>query len=346
LQTTAENLLNRTILAHWQTLTKRAIAVYTAIYGLSSAGCCDAYQEVLAQTVGMGTRNLRRAVAELEEAGLLAVERYYSTQNRRTKNRYILLDWATDPPPQPDSMLSDDPPPQPDSMESDHSTDQPDSMLSADPPPQPDSILSDQPGQPDNMESAMMFHDDDDRNKSERELILQYFDFLHEGERRKRAKQRHVTATYAKQWRAWWERCDFGQLTNPAGFANEAIKKGHPPPQQQALPGGVLFDQGDFLWGAPKKVECETAHSEDEKAWQATLAQLERQMTRATFDTWLRGTRPIGREGETVIIGVKYHNAKTWIDNRLYDTISRTAASYGLTYLRFEVEAESDMIIG
>jgi len=324
-------LLTRTILTHWQSLNKRAIAAYTALYSLAEADSlpgqmyirCEAFQAELARAAGMGTRNFRRAVAELETLEIIRVERYYSPETRRTKNRYLLLDQipTTD---QADTMESTYPLPQPDRMQSGYPSHQADNMESG------------RGGQPDRMESAMMIHDDDDR--IEKELILQQLDFLHEGERRKRAKQKHVTVAYARRWREWWERCDFGQLTNPAGFANEAIKKGHAPPQQQALPGGVLFDETDFVWSA-SMTETQ-GESQDEVAWKAILAQLERQMTRATFDTWLRGTKPLHREGETVIIGVKYHNAKLWIDNLLYETISRTAADYRLAAIWFEVEPE------
>ena len=64
---------------------------------------------------------------------------------------------------------------------------------------------------------------------------------------------------------------------------------------------------------------------DSQKIWQAALGELELQMTRATFDTWLRDTRSIGKEGEnTLVIGVKNGYAVEWLENRLYPVIQRT----------------------
>jgi len=62
-----------------------------------------------------------------------------------------------------------------------------------------------------------------------------------------------------------------------------------------------------------------------QKVWQAALGELELQMTRATFDTWLRDTRCIDTENDsTLVIGVKNGYAIEWLENRLYTMIQRT----------------------
>lgn len=62
-----------------------------------------------------------------------------------------------------------------------------------------------------------------------------------------------------------------------------------------------------------------------QRLWQAALGELELQMTRATFDTWLRDTHCIGMEnGATLVIGVKNGYAVEWLENRLYTVIQRT----------------------
>ena len=60
-----------------------------------------------------------------------------------------------------------------------------------------------------------------------------------------------------------------------------------------------------------------------EQAWQTTLAQLQLQMTKATFDTWIRHTQVIDCENNTFVIGVKNDYAKDWLENRLLGTIKR-----------------------
>lgn len=64
-----------------------------------------------------------------------------------------------------------------------------------------------------------------------------------------------------------------------------------------------------------------------EAAWKAALGELEMQMTRATFTTWLQGTRALSCEDDEFIIGVRNDFAKDWLENRLYDLIARTLAS-------------------
>jgi chromosomal replication initiator protein len=61
--------------------------------------------------------------------------------------------------------------------------------------------------------------------------------------------------------------------------------------------------------------------------WQNALSQLQLQMTRATFDTWLKDTRIVSQNKEGLIIGTKNAFAKDWLENRLFNTISRTVAN-------------------
>ncbi len=48
------------------------------------------------------------------------------------------------------------------------------------------------------------------------------------------------------------------------------------------------------------------------------------QMTRATFTTWLQGTKALAYENDEFVIGVRNDFAKDWLENRLQDLISRT----------------------
>ena len=64
-----------------------------------------------------------------------------------------------------------------------------------------------------------------------------------------------------------------------------------------------------------------------EHAWKATLGELELQMTKATFNTWLKDTSLVNCEDNTYIIGVRNAYAKDWLENRLCDTILRTLSA-------------------
>ncbi|MBK8433951.1 MAG: chromosomal replication initiator protein DnaA [Chloroflexi bacterium] len=64
-----------------------------------------------------------------------------------------------------------------------------------------------------------------------------------------------------------------------------------------------------------------------QNAWKATLGELELQMTKATFNTWLKDARLLASENEQYLIGVRNDYAKDWLENRLQETILRTLVS-------------------
>ena len=61
-----------------------------------------------------------------------------------------------------------------------------------------------------------------------------------------------------------------------------------------------------------------------DQIWQAALGELQLQMPKATFDTWVRDTHVISYEDGTFIIGVDSAFTKDWLENRLLTTVKRT----------------------
>ena len=61
--------------------------------------------------------------------------------------------------------------------------------------------------------------------------------------------------------------------------------------------------------------------------WQAALGELELQMTRDTFNTWLKPTKAISYEDGMLIVGVENGYVKDWLSHRLSVTIQRTVSS-------------------
>lgn len=58
--------------------------------------------------------------------------------------------------------------------------------------------------------------------------------------------------------------------------------------------------------------------------WQTTLGELELQMPREAFNTWLRGARLLAQEDGTYVIGVHNTYARDWLEQRLRKVILRT----------------------
>ena len=60
-----------------------------------------------------------------------------------------------------------------------------------------------------------------------------------------------------------------------------------------------------------------------ELAWQSVLGQLQMEMPRASFDTWVRDTRPVSYEHGVLTVGVRNAYARDWLESRLASTVSR-----------------------
>src|SRR6266542_1109949 len=60
-----------------------------------------------------------------------------------------------------------------------------------------------------------------------------------------------------------------------------------------------------------------------EQAWQSVLGQLQMEMPRASFDTWVRDTKPVSYQNGTLTIGVRNAYARDWLESRLASTVSR-----------------------
>lgn len=60
-----------------------------------------------------------------------------------------------------------------------------------------------------------------------------------------------------------------------------------------------------------------------EQAWQAVLGQLEMEMPKAAYETWVRDAELISYEDGSFVIGVQNAYARDWLHSRLSSTISR-----------------------
>jgi hypothetical protein len=63
-----------------------------------------------------------------------------------------------------------------------------------------------------------------------------------------------------------------------------------------------------------------------ETAWQAVLGQLQMEMPRASFETWVRETRCLSLEAGVVTIGTRNTDACEWLESRLSSTVTRLLA--------------------
>jgi chromosomal replication initiator protein len=83
-----------------------------------------------------------------------------------------------------------------------------------------------------------------------------------------------------------------------------------------------------------------------EQAWQSVLGQLQMEMPRASFDTWVRDTSPLTYEEGVMTIAVRNAYARDWLENRLLSTVTRLLAGMmnRAVDVRFVVAGEQDSV--
>ena len=59
------------------------------------------------------------------------------------------------------------------------------------------------------------------------------------------------------------------------------------------------------------------------QAWQSTLGQIQMEMSKASYDTWVRSTELISYDENKFTIGVQNAYARDWLADRLSNTVSR-----------------------
>ena len=66
--------------------------------------------------------------------------------------------------------------------------------------------------------------------------------------------------------------------------------------------------------------------SDEKTVWDEILSNLEKQMTQATYATWLHDSQLVDLADDHLLVTVRNHYAVDWLSNRLQDTVLRTAA--------------------
>src|SRR5690349_5652039 len=74
-------------------------------------------------------------------------------------------------------------------------------------------------------------------------------------------------------------------------------------------------------------------------AWLATLGQLQIQLKRSTYDTWLRHADLLGYEDGRFVVTVPHAYAKDWIERHLLASMTRTLSDI------FQRESEIQVIV-
>ncbi len=81
------------------------------------------------------------------------------------------------------------------------------------------------------------------------------------------------------------------------------------------------------MYTTQAKMQEEDTTMKAEQAWQATLGQLQTDMPKAAFETWVREARYLSYEDGSFIVGVTNAYARDWLQSRLSSTVNRILTS-------------------
>lgn len=83
-----------------------------------------------------------------------------------------------------------------------------------------------------------------------------------------------------------------------------------------------------------------------EQTWQSVLSQLQMEMPRASFDTWVRDTHPIEQANGVLTVAVRNAYARDWLESRLADTVNRLLIEIldSSVNVRFVVAQAEDLV--
>src|SRR5512147_2979368 len=60
-----------------------------------------------------------------------------------------------------------------------------------------------------------------------------------------------------------------------------------------------------------------------DQAWQSVLTQLQMDMAKASYDTWVRDTRALSYDSGILTVAVPNAYARDWLESRLSSTVNR-----------------------
>ena len=58
--------------------------------------------------------------------------------------------------------------------------------------------------------------------------------------------------------------------------------------------------------------------------WRAVLGELQLQLPRPTFETWLKQTEAVSCDGHSLVVEVRTPFAVAWLERRMYQSIQKT----------------------
>lgn len=161
-----------------------------------------------------------------------------------------------------------------------------------------------------------------------------------ENPKRSQLARREIDPLCVHAWYLWAKHPHRQTLTNPVGNIILKLESGERPPGEFLRAAEEQIRYRTWMQGQeegdgevpeeeePPEPEPESVPAEACRIWARALDELQLQMTRATFDTWLRGSRVAEAGDGRLTIAVRHAFAVDWLQHRLLSTIRRTVARH------------------
>jgi DnaA N-terminal domain/IclR helix-turn-helix domain len=145
---------------------------------------------------------------------------------------------------------------------------------------------------------------------------------------------------WVRAWHLWARHPHRQSLTNPVGNIILKLESKEPPPGEFLRAAQEQLRQREWIREQeeregedpgeenPPEPELESVSAEADQLWARCLGELQLQMTRATFDTWLRGSRVVEAGDDCLTVVVRNAYAMDWLQNRLLPVIQRTVVRH------------------
>jgi hypothetical protein len=161
-----------------------------------------------------------------------------------------------------------------------------------------------------------------------------------ENPKRDQLARLNIDPLWVWAWHLWAKHPHRRSLTNPVGNIILKLESGEQPPreflraaeEQLRLKEWMQEQEEDEAQYPEEDDEFETepeiVPAEADQLWAQCLGELQLQMTKATFDTWLRGSRVVKAGDGYLTIAVRHAYAVDWLQDRLFSVIQRTVARH------------------
>ena len=150
-----------------------------------------------------------------------------------------------------------------------------------------------------------------------------------------------IDPLWVQAWQLWAKHPHRRSLSNPVGNIILKLESGEQPPgeflraaheqirlrqwtqEQEQADNGEALEEQEQIEPEPEDISVEAR-----RIWTRSLEELQLQMTRATFDTWLRGSKVVEASDGCLTVAVRHAHAVDWLQNRLLSVIERTVARH------------------